>query len=124
MEINNIKLFNLELIEGSKSKQLFIPTQFSYKGGYNNIVNKINIKTSTYINLFDDKLSNGIFNQYYNLRLSYDIIYLIKREGLIKIINSLYKYLLVSTNEIILSNKYEQNYFNKYLCSKWKSNRY
>ena len=119
MEINNIKLFNLELIEGSKSKQLFIPTQFSYKGGYNNIVNKINIKTSTYINLFDDKLSNGIFNQYYNLRLSYDIIYLIKREGLIKIINSLYKYLLVSTNEIILSNKYEQNYFNKYLITKY-----
>ena len=48
--------------------------------------------------LFDDKLSNGIFKIYYTLRLSHDIMYLFTIEIIIKIILSLSISILVSSD--------------------------
>ena len=104
------------------------PAYQTHQGGNKSLVNNINIKKSTHIDLYDDKLSNGIFKTYYKLRyLLYKINKTnkqfeqikLKRKHLTNAICILYKYILVSDNEILLGIPYKFENLNKYLITKY-----
>ena len=88
-------------------------------GSFNKLSSNITIHLDTYINLFNDKLSNGIFKEYNTLKLSNIIIFIMNKEITNKIFKLLYKYLCVDTKSVIFLQLYKANYYDKYLITKY-----
>ena len=86
---------------------------------------KISIKLnlSNNINLFNDTLSNNTYNLYLYLHLSKFNLN-IKNENKFEIFKILYKYLLISSNEISYRNLIEKKTYDKYLITKYKPLHY
>ena len=82
---------------------------------------QINIQLKKDIDIFEDKLSDGCFSKYYKLELS-----IIKIPHIYKIyaVKDIYKYLLVSSEEIIFRSLINKNYYDKYLITKYKPINY
>ena len=87
--------------------------------------NKFTIKLnlSNNINLFNDKLSNNTYNSYLNLHLSKYVLN-IKNEDKFEIFRILYKYLLISSNEISYRTLIDKKTYDKYLITKYKPLHY
>ena len=92
-------------------------------GGGNIEKYKINFKLLNNIDLFNDKLSNNIYKKYLNLRLS-KFISNIKNEQNFEIFKVLYKYLCISSNELIYRTLINKHYYNKYLITQYKPLHY
>lgn len=101
------------------SKHNNIQTGGNIKINNNYYYNNIKIKLSDKINVFDDNLSNGIYKEFINKKLS-NIIFNMKYNDIFDIIKTIYKYILVSPDEIIFRNLLDKNYYNKYIITKYK----
>ena len=115
------------ILSMSKVPSSFRSSRKRLHGGNRTLVNSIHIKKSAYINLFDDKLSNGIYKEYYSLRLGKILLNnLILHITTLSIIHNcvsiVYKYILIMYNPGYIYTKIinDYNYFKKYLIVKYK----
>ena len=103
-----------------RPESTFVKPHQQFVGGN---IEKYKIKFENKINLFLDKLSGGIFKKYISLRDSPDLLNHTNEE-LINNWTVLYKYLCVSSNEVILLNIKNKHYFDKYLITQYKPLHY
>jgi hypothetical protein len=98
---------------------------FSNGGNLNNHKKPITIKLnlSNTIHLFNDNLSNNVYNSYLNLHLS-NYVLNIKNEEKFQIFRILYKYLLISSNELSYRTLIDKKTYDNYLITKYKPLHY
>ena len=117
----NMKEYKIDYKTSTDSNRSY----FSNGGNLNKHNKQINIKLnfSNNINLFNDILSNNTYKSYLDLHLSKYVLN-IKNEDNFEIFRILYKYLLISSNEILYRSLINKKTYDKYLITKYKPLHY